>query len=488
MDWPTRWGPAPRWATSRSPDRPTYGPAVAKVAKQLGKPLFPWQRYVVDVALEVDPDTGELAYDEVIVLVPRRSGKTVLIEPVTVWRCGRPGVRQQAWITAQKRDNAVKRWRDASDVMDREIGAPTVKQYIGAMNEALRWPATGSKFVPFAPDEDSMHGEDPDLVWVDELWSFSTVQKLKIQKGYRPAWSVKAGQEWKLSAAGTARSEWLKADRMRGRAAVESGGRSRIAFFEWCIPDVVDGVPVGELDDERLISVILDNHPRRDHGVRPPFLFQELGDLGRAAVLRAYGGLDEDETASETLIPVAGAFTVDRIPARVRVAFGLQVDPERREATITAAWRDGAGRALTQVLDSRPGSSWAAARAAELVASNAGDNPVGAVTVLNSGPARNVADDLDRAGVPVLRVSAADYGAACADVEDQVADGRLTHDNDARLLAALRAAGWRRSGGSRVWASNTGEPITVLDAHTLAVWGFDHMPPAPPVRSSLVVL
>ncbi|GAB3750075.1 hypothetical protein BKA15_000199 [Microlunatus parietis] len=458
---------------------------MARIAKQLGKPLFPWQRYVVDVALEVDPATGELAYDEVIVLVPRRSGKTVLIEPVTTHRCGRRGETRQAWITAQKRDNAVKRWRDTSEVIVRAIGEPTVRRTISNMGEALRWPATGSKFVPFAPDEDSMHGEDPDLVWVDELWSFSLAQKQAIQKGYRPAWSVKAGQEWKLSAAGTARSEWLKADRMRGRAAVESQGHARIAFFEWCVPEVVDGGPVAELEDDRLISVILDNHPRRDHGVRPGFLFEELADLGRAAVLRAYGGLDEDDTADESVIPadvLAARFTVDRIPERVRVAFGLQVDEQRREASISAAWRDAGGRALTQVLDSRPGSSWAAARAAELVASNDGANSVGAVTVLNAGPARNVADELDRAGVPVLRVSQTDYGAGCAVVEDQLTDGRLTHDNDPRLLDAFRVAAWRRMGGSRVWAPTAGVPITVLDAHTLAVWGFDHMPdpePAP---------
>lgn len=488
--WPTSWGPGPRWATSRLPDRPTFGPAVAEIAARLGKPLFPWQRFVVDVALEVDPETDELAYDEVIVIVPRRAGKTVLIEPVTVHRCGRPGVTRQAWLTAQKRDNAVKRWRDASEVIMREIGKPTVTRNVGIMNEILRWPANGSRFVPFSPDEDSMHGEDPDLVWIDELWSFSTDQKRKIQKGYRPAWSVKAGQEWKLSAAGTARSEWLKADRMRGRAAVESGGHSRIAFFEWCIPEVIDGTPAGELDDDRLMELIMANHPRRDHGLRPDFVRAELDDLGRSAVLRAYGGLDEDEATDTGVIPldvVAARFTPDRIPAGVRVAFGLHVDGQRRVTTISAAWRDADGRCLTQVVDSRPGSSWAADKAAErvveLAESNAGGNPVGAVTVISAGPARNIADELDRAGVPLLRISQTDYGAACAAVEDQLGDGRLTHDNDGRLIAAFRAVGWRRMGGSRVWASNTGEPITVLDSHTLAVWGVDHMPePEPPPR------
>ena len=484
-DWAPSWGPAPRWATPRSPDRPTYGPAAAKIAKRLGTPLFPWQRYVVDVALEVDPATGHLAYDEVIVLVQRRAGKTVLIAPVTVWRCGRPKIRQQAWLTAQKRDNAVDRWRDAADSIEDALG-PAVKKKIGNMAEELRWPATRSIFVPFAPAEDTMHGADPDLAFVDELWSFTAAQQAVIEGGYEPTFSVKPGsQVWKLSAAGTARSEWLKADRMRGRAAVQSGGRSRIAFFEWCVPERVDGVPVGELDDGRLIEVVLANHPRRDHGLRADFLTAQLAK-NRPRFLRAYGGLDEDESTDDALLPldvVQGSFTVDRIPGLVRVAFGVEVDPDRREASISACWRDAGGRALTQLLDQRPGSSWVPGRVLELVADNAGGNPVGVVAVNQAGPARNVADELDRSGVPLLRVSQTDVAAAAAQLYDQLtADEPLvTHDNDDRLLGALKAAGWRRlPAGGRAWASNTGEPITPLNAHTLAVWGFDHMPEPEP--------
>jgi hypothetical protein len=40
-----------------------------------GTPLMPWQRYVADVALEIDPETGLLAYRGVDVTVPRQSGR-----------------------------------------------------------------------------------------------------------------------------------------------------------------------------------------------------------------------------------------------------------------------------------------------------------------------------------------------------------------------------------------------------------------------------
>lgn len=488
------WGPAPRWATSRSPERPTFGPQVAKIAASLGKALLPWQRFVVDVALEVDRESGEFAYDEVIVFAQRRSGKTVIIEPVTFHRCGQ-AARRSAWITAQKRDNAVKRWKAATDVMLASPLGSRLGRKVSHSFEELTWRGTGSQFLPFAPDEDSMHGEDPDLVWVDELWSLSLEQKKKIQQGYRPAWSVKTGQEWKMSAAGTARSGWMKHERTRGRAAVESGGRSRIAYFEWCVPERVDGMAVQDLDDERLLQVVLDNHPRRDHGLRHGFLVDELADMGRSGFLRAYGGLDEDATAQDTVISgsaLARALSAVRIPADARVGIGFAVDPERREAAVSAAWRDEGGVAVTEVLQRRPGTRWLAS----FVAGIADRNDVGAFAVNNAGAARDVADELERPaendgfGLELLRVPSGDYAAACARFDDEISDvaegGRptITHNGDPDLLEALRAANRdRRLGSGRAWGSETGEPVSTLESHTLAVWAFDHMPmPEQPAR------
>ena len=82
-----RWAPevtaSPRWATERT-DRETYGGTVAEVAAVLGIELMPWQRRVLDVALE--HEGGRLAYRDVVVTVPRQSGKSTLLLPVIVWR------------------------------------------------------------------------------------------------------------------------------------------------------------------------------------------------------------------------------------------------------------------------------------------------------------------------------------------------------------------------------------------------------------------
>ena len=47
----------PRWGTPRRPGFSTLGPKAAMVMQKLGFTPMPWQRYVLDVALEIDPET-----------------------------------------------------------------------------------------------------------------------------------------------------------------------------------------------------------------------------------------------------------------------------------------------------------------------------------------------------------------------------------------------------------------------------------------------
>ena len=69
-----------RGGTKRDETRPTDGAIVARTAEMLGKPLLPWQRYVADVAGEIDPATGTYYYDRVVLSTPRQCGKSTLID------------------------------------------------------------------------------------------------------------------------------------------------------------------------------------------------------------------------------------------------------------------------------------------------------------------------------------------------------------------------------------------------------------------------
>jgi hypothetical protein len=107
-----------------------------------------WQQYVADVILEIDPESGELAYDEWVLTVPRQSGKSTLILAKFAHRCSATGFfgrRQQVAYTAQTRKDSRKKWEeDFSPPLERarRLGATVHK---GNGNEHTRFP-NGSRF------------------------------------------------------------------------------------------------------------------------------------------------------------------------------------------------------------------------------------------------------------------------------------------------------------------------------------------------------
>lgn len=512
MSWPSSWGPAPRFRTLRNPLRPTYGPAVARLAELLGKPLLPWQRYVADVALEVqseaagDPFPGRWAYNDVVITVQRRGGKTVLLQPVVAHRAG-ANERARIFQTAQTRKDGVKRWRDLSDALMtagvrdssgrlRPYLANQLKRVTGAGAEMLTWLTTGSTLEPFAPNEKAVHGDEPDLVLVDEFWSMDAAQGAAIDQAVRPTWLTNDGQMWRFSTAGTDASGWYNAARAKGRQAVKDGRQLGVFYIEFSVPDEVGGVKVEDLDDETLLDVVMEYHPRSDLPGMREFLTTELADdeMTRADFLRAYGNHVQTGIARPKLVApadMARALTRDEIPVEARTGLAVDVDPEKRQSAISAAWRDEDGRALTTVIKCDPGSRWAADETIGIAERN--DIPV--VAVNDAGPARDIADQLatylakfddDEQPFVLLRVNLRDYQAACnrwldGVVPPQEAGGRrpeptLRHDGSPHLIEAVSGPAYREKSGQS-WVFRTrDQPIPALTSNALALWAFDHMP------------
>ena len=100
--------PEPRWGTKRRPELPSRGSLDAEVADLLGWRLFPWQRYVADVAGEYDPSTKLPHYRTVGVSVPRQNGKTTLVCSRIARQLIPP--RQTVAYTAQDRGLARTKW------------------------------------------------------------------------------------------------------------------------------------------------------------------------------------------------------------------------------------------------------------------------------------------------------------------------------------------------------------------------------------------
>jgi hypothetical protein len=489
LDWRPEWGPAPRWATPRSLHRPTYGGQLARIARDMRFPLMPWQGYIHDVANEVDPVTGWWAYDEVVITVPRQAGKTTLKFPLYLHRL-KTTPAGELWMTAQNGKKAVKRWTKATDAMLAipELN-PQLKRWISNAHERMQWKANGALLVPFAPDDENMHGESPDLVDVDEWWAFDAVAAEALAASYEPGFLTRNAQAWKTSTMGTEASAGLNADVKKGRAAVEMDKRSGIAYFEWSVEDEPGGIPIAELTDDELIEACLAIHPavgyhpyapaeKMRHHIRTQLKRnEEDGGLTRKEYIRAYGNRLQSSTGGWVVISQpqwVAAMSSHAIPPQVQVGMGFEVDPDGRDAAIAVAWRGPDGRAVGEVLKVQNGSGWLAA---DVKALDGRWKPV-QIAVQNAGPARHVASALINGGMDVLQMSQMDFSAACGQVYAEITapHPKLLHIGQAVLNSAVEHVTKRRTGptGSWAWRIDPEVSITSLVAFTAAVWAVDH--------------
>jgi hypothetical protein len=483
----------PRYATPRSPDRRTFGPAIGKVAAAQGTPLMPWQQLVADVGNELLPD-GTWAYRLVIVTIQRQGGKTTLLGPVNLHRAAtRP--RAKCWLTAQSRQDA----RDTMmDVVARVTGSPLaglfdVRRSNGS--EGLTCSATGSTFRVFAPTEDALHGKANELVNVDEAWAFDAAQGAALEQAILPTFTTTGGQLWLVSTAGHGRSTWLREYVERGRAAVESGRREGIAYFEWALdPAHASTVAAGvgpDVDADtraRAVELVLAAHPAAGITLRPDALAGAMDAMSPGEFLRAYGNVwtaAADRAIAEHLW-TGCANTVPWVPPQPGlVALAFDVASDRRDAAIVAAWRDtDTGPVRLDVVDAHPGDSWLVPRLRELAARWRPQ----AIGYDQVGPALDVADQLQRGGLELRPTSSREYAAACAGFLSAVTNSQLVHRSQVALDDAVAAAATRPMGdGAWAWSRRTSTAtIAPLVAATVAAWAYDHRP-APPVRPVVAV-
>ena len=196
----------------------------------LGTELMPWQQYVADVALEINPTTGKLQYREIILTVPRQSGKTTLLLAVMVHRTLGFGERQKVVYTAQTRNDARRKWEDEHLVILEQ--SPLVKLFdVRKTNgsEAIKW-HNGSSHSITSTTEKAGHGDTVDLGVIDE--AFAQIDD-RLEQAFKPAMITRPQpQLWVVSTAGTNESVYLnhKVDMGRQQYGNTEGA---IAYFEW---------------------------------------------------------------------------------------------------------------------------------------------------------------------------------------------------------------------------------------------------------------
>lgn len=271
----SRGFPPPRSATART-DRPTFGPALAAVADKLGMPPMPWQAMVADAALEhLD---GRLVYRDVVVSIPRQSGKTSLIFALIIWRM-LSAPSQRIAYGAQTR--LACRGKLLDDWWPRLRRSPlgdlfTVSRVNGS--ESLRC-SNGSMLVLLSGDESAGHGSTFDLGILDEAWALDH----RPEQSVRPAMVTKVNaQLWILSTAGTERSTYWANKVASGRTAADAGIDSGLAYFEW------SAAPDADITDPATWWGCM---PALGHTVDEKTIASDLMTMDPHEFRRAYGNL-----------------------------------------------------------------------------------------------------------------------------------------------------------------------------------------------------
>jgi hypothetical protein len=475
----------PRFGTPRDPSRKTIGGRWAKVAAALGKPMMPWQRHVADVAGEIDPETGDLYYGEVVVTVPRQSGKTTLILPVAVDRCIVPWRMgpQRSVYTAQTRNDARKKFVEEHIPLLEEtfLWGLVKSKRLANGSESVQW-RNRSRQALMATTKKSGHGPTIDQAFLDEF--FAQVDD-RLEQAVRPSMITRASSQlWVVSTAGDQTSFPLRRKVDRGRERCLSGEHGRIAYFEYSAPDEADS------DDPATWWSCM---PALGSTITPASVQTEREGMEDDEFRRAYLNQWRDGMVAAQAIPAEdwkacadgpdphtgyGGATLDG-----RVAFALDVTPDSAWGSIAVAGRTAAGNPSGHVIEHRPGTSWMVPRIVELAAKW---RPL-AVTLDPASQSAALLNDLVRERIePLLMVNAREYAAACGALYNaathQPSEGGLLlppvfrHRDQAVLNAALAGAGKRRLVGGDAWLwdrRTSTTDISPLVAVTLASWAHE---------------
>lgn len=457
----------PRFHTPRDPSRRTLGGKAAKIAAALGVPFMPWQRMAADVALELD-DAGKFVYHDVVITVPRQSGKTTMTLALGLHRM-LTTPSGKLWYTAQSGQSARERFlQELAPRVQRTLpGVIELKR--GAGDTRLIFGAIGSQYRPHPPTDKYLHGEQSDLNQIDEPWAFSELQGDALMQAIIPTQNTRANaQTHYLSTMGDARSTWWHNIVDRARA----GDSPRTAIIDW-------GLPEG--DDPNNVEAVIAAHPAVGHTIQPSAIWDAYHSMKPAEFARAYGNLrtatrEHVFTAEVLAAAISDERTID--PASP-VAFGVAVSWDRSRAVIACAGYDLDHMPVVEIVDAQPGSSWIGPALLEL---DATWHPL-AVMIDAHSPASTIATDPsleDVLTIPTPRQVAS----GTASFLDRVAAGTVTLRPDAEVSTAFDSLILRTVGelGQMLDRKHSPGSIAHIEAMMLALTGLTQAPaplPAP---------
>lgn len=423
---------------------------MGEIARLIGQPLLPWQQLVADVALEVDPSSGRLAYREIVVTVMRQSGKTTLLLCLELDRCLAWPERQHVAYTAQTGLDARKKLlEDQIPVLEASPLWGSVSKVRRAQgHEGLDF-VTGSRIDVVASGESAGHGSTVDLAVADE--AFNDVDDRREQ-ALLPAMATRPDAQFAtFSTQGSDRSLFLSHKTEMGRLAAEADSGGGVAYFEWSVPLDAD------VDDP---EVWWESMPALGWTILPPAVVHARQTMRDAEFRRAFCN---QRTESSDYWAVFGrdvwaAVCSSDVAPSGELTFAVDVAPDRSAAAIAVS-----GGGVLECVESREGSFWVVERCGELW-----ERWRRPFVFDGGGPVGSFVADLERAGVGVDPMSNGEVIEACGWLFGAVADGTLRVREHAAFDRSVRGLAKRKIGDRFVWDRSASEDATPIVAATLA--------------------
>lgn len=457
-----------RGGTKRDESRRSEGARAARVAAMLGTPLLPWQRYVLDVATEIDPDTGSYYYNRVVISTPRQCGKSALVDVDDTYSASL-GMNRRIVYAAQTGKDSEDHFKEYRErILHSRLSQVIDRFRLSNGNMSCRF-INGSTISPMAMTKVAGHGKQLDKMTIDEAFSLTKEQGDTILDSIVPTMNTRLkrtgvnAQLWITSTEGTSESTFFNGilDDLR-----EGDDHPRTCWFDF-------GVPFDS--DPEDLNNIMAWHPAAGLLWYKPQLVDFSASFGdnRRGFARAFGNL-RDTGLSERIISEdlwEATWCEPSAPTHdVPLAFGVAVDVDATGTAIAVAL-DAGDAIRVQLVATLDGTGTAVDEVIRLA-----ETYHAAVCMDAKGPAADLHDRLD-GRLEWCDLSSSDYLAVGQAFVSGLETGRIRHAADPDLDASCANSARTWTGDAwRITRRGSAGRTAPLEAAMLAAWGVGHLP------------
>lgn len=458
----------PRWRTERTPGRKTVGPRIVAISRKLGREPMPWQHDFLMVVGEMvrDDETGFWvpAYPEAFATVMRQQGKTTIAESwmwdrMIAWESFDDKAQAVVW-TAQNGAEARKKFRN--EVLPAWRNTPMWKHVdkprLMAEDTGLSM-KNGSNLTISNTSASAGHGFVVDAALLDEIFAD---QDNRREQALVPSMATRHDrQKLVISTAGDDSSVLYNRKQQAGRAAVDEGRDTGIAYVEYSAdPSDPDYDPQSPSTWRKCMPAL--GYTITERMVRQAFdeMLADPESGGVAEFERAWLNVPNKGTRDRA-IPEALWQAVVRPDVTVSGGQALAVDAHADRSSSSIVLADNQHRA--KLVAYQQGTAWLL----PMLVEHAKRLRV-PVAVDMRGPIPHLAEDLESAGVEVVKFGTSDVVRACSRFWELLADGKLTVKDAPPLVAAVESAAKRPVGDAWLWSRPASVDASPLVALTLA--------------------